>query len=239
MMLTDTFHTITFSDTTGATLTSERLARAIAQVRTARGIIVLAGDAQHFCLGLDLDGFVRGECDLTACSRQFCDLLTALSHAPVPVVAVVEGAALGGGLGLASAADYVVAHPRARFGLPEALLGLIPAMVFPWIAARAGITTARRLALGAPPLDSDQALRVGLVDEVSADPWAAADVFIERMRKMDARAIAEIKRMAATHYAVNAAWLAEAGERFGHLASSPGTGTRIARFAEGLAPWQA
>lgn len=222
----------------GAALTNERIARARVAMQDRTTAIVLEGDAHSFCTGLDLDGFAEAKLDLAADSRQFGQLLAALAGARVPVIAMVEGEALGGGLGLVAVADYVVAHPRARFGLPESMLGLIPAMVFPWIQRRAGLSVTRRLALGGAPLSAPEAFRFGLVDEISDEPRCATTAVLDRLGKMDTRSIAEIKRLIGTHYPVSASWLADSAASFAELASSDTTRQRIERFVACEAPWE-
>src|SRR5215471_8173568 len=119
---------------------------------------LILGGTGEFCRGLDLASVLdrpRGE--PARMLRAFADLLEKLTSAPVPIVAVVDGAALGGGAGLAAVADFVVATPRARFALPEMLFGLVPAVVFPYVARRVGYARARRLALSGETLDADEA----------------------------------------------------------------------------------
>jgi enoyl-CoA hydratase/carnithine racemase len=221
-----------------AALSDELLERAGALARSAETAIVLEGDTRSFCTGLDLEGFAEGNIDLSAASSQFGNLLSVLAGVSVPVIAIVEGEALGGGLGLVAVADYVIAHPRARFGLPESMLGLIPAMVFPWIARRAGLSVTRRLALGVAPIGAAEALRVGLIDEISDAPSAAAATVLNRFRKMDSRAVAEIKRLIATHHKVSPGWLTDSAASFALLAASDATQTRIRRFVACETPWR-
>src|SRR5205814_4751005 len=114
-----------------------------------------------------------------------------------PVFALVDGPALGGGLGVAASADVVLATRRAVFGLPEALIGLIPVFALPPVAARAGIARARLLAMGGPTLNADEALRIGLVDEVVDDLEAATARYAARLARMDARSIGAVKRLVA------------------------------------------
>jgi polyketide biosynthesis enoyl-CoA hydratase PksH len=228
---------ISFVTDSRSALTADRIGSALRDLEAEAAAIVLEGDADSFCTGLDLEGFAEERLDLAASSAEFGRLLAAIGGAKVPVIAKVDGEALGGGLGLVAVSDYAIAHPRARFGLPETMLGLIPAMVFPWIERRAGLTVARRLALGGAPLSAGEALQLGLIDEVSDDPGSAVGKVLDRLAKMDARSVAEIKRLIATHYAIDESWLSNAAHSFSALAASATTRRRIERFVACQAPW--
>ena len=155
--------------------------------------VLIEGGSGSFCQGLDLERFVadhwheivspeplgeRIKADLIL--EQYAALLYRLSRVQVPVIAVVDGSTLGGGVGLAAVADLVLASPEASFALPEAIMGLIPAVVFPYLARRIGIPRARLMALGLRPLTADMALQWGLVDEVAADLELALDAHLRR-----------------------------------------------------------
>ncbi|MFW2854530.1 enoyl-CoA hydratase/isomerase family protein [Sphingomonas sp. TX0543] len=137
--------------------------------------LVLRGNDRIFCAGADLGGKTLGgsEADprqaTVALSIRGARVYAALNAFPKPVIAVVEGAAMGGGMGLASCADIVLAGPNAIFALSEARLGLVAAQIAPFVVARLGLATTRRLALTGSKLNAAQAAAVGLVDELLAD----------------------------------------------------------------------
>jgi enoyl-CoA hydratase len=138
----------------------EQLAEAVEAVgRDGARAIVLAGAGPHFCAGADLTG-VEDSSFATALRRA----LTTLADAPQPVVAAVQGAALGAGTQLAIACDLRVATATSRFGIPAARLGL---MVDHWtmqrLALSAGHSPARAMLLAAEELDGEAAHRLGLV----------------------------------------------------------------------------
>lgn len=198
-----------------------------------RGVLVLEGQGAAFCEG--------GALDPTAVAvpqpLEFAALLRAIESAPVAVVALVDGPALGAGAGLAAAADVVLATPRARFGLPEAVMGLLPAMVFPVLARRMGVGRARRLALGAVPLSAAEAHVQGLVDEVVEDlPTAGARV-CRRLARLDAQAVRALKELVATHFGTTEAYEAAAAQALCARLASPETRERLRRFEQGEAPW--
>jgi enoyl-CoA hydratase len=135
-------------------------------------VVVITGARGHFCAGADLTG-VEDESFLTALRR----LLVGVRDAPLPVIAAVEGAALGAGMQVAVACDLRVAAPDAMFGIPAAKLGL---MVDQWTVARlsrlAGEGPARAMLLAAEVLSGDDAVRLGLAQRVGrlaeAIAWA-------------------------------------------------------------------
>jgi isohexenylglutaconyl-CoA hydratase len=149
------------------------LAESDADVRA----LVLRGSQGFFCAGGNVGNFKsRLEADATpgddpvaARNRDFGRFMQRLAALPVPVLAAVEGAAMGGGLGLACAADIVLATRDARFALSETSLGIIPAQIAPFVVARLGQRVARRLGLSGERVNGEVAVQLGLVDELAAD----------------------------------------------------------------------
>ena len=127
-------------------------------------VVVLAGEPGRFCIGMDFDE-VAGD-DTAAKLARFAHLLGALARCPRPTLAVIDGPALGGGLGLAALCDYVIATERATFALPEALYGLAPAIIRPALRTRLSPQHLRMLVLTGHARDALEALRFGLCDEV-------------------------------------------------------------------------
>ena len=136
-------------------------------------VVVLSGAGRSFCAGADLNfmqrvaAFTREEnlADARALFRMF----SVLESCPKPTIARVHGAALGGGMGLVSACDIVVASRAARFGFTEARLGLAPAVISPFVVRRIGPGPARELFLTARQFSADEAFRLGLVHRVVED----------------------------------------------------------------------
>lgn len=147
--------------------------------------IVLRGSEGNFCAGGNLGDFQRlmqfpvadGMADpIAVANREFGRMLQEWQSLPQAVVAVVEGAAMGGGFGLAAVSDICLADAGAQFSMPEASLGLPPAQIAPFVAMRIGAAKTRRLALTAARFGAAEAMACGLVDEVhaGADALAAA-----------------------------------------------------------------
>ena len=133
-------------------------------------VVVLAGNGKSFCAGADLAhmkkaaGFTQAE--NVADARALARLLMVLGGLPKPTVALVHGPAYGGGVGLVSACDIVLAAERASFALTEVRLGLIPAVIGPFVIRAIGESHARRLMLTGERFGADTARRIGLVHEV-------------------------------------------------------------------------
>ena len=146
------------------------LAEASPQTRA----LVIRGDGGTFCAGGDFGRFREliatpaphdAPDPIAAFNRSFGALLERLHGCAVATVAVVEGAAMGGGVGLAAACDFVLAADSAQFGMPEVTLGLPPAQIAPFVAQRIGVGAAQRLMLTGRRIVAAQALALGLVDE--------------------------------------------------------------------------
>ncbi len=235
----------------GITLTParvERLRLAIGEESTAT-LVTIEGQPGSFCAGLSLReslGSVshgRGPPSSPASQSpaeeisRFEALLLAIERTARPVVALVDGPALGGGVGIAAASDLVIASPRASFALPETLLGLTPAAVFPVLVRRIGIARSRLLAVGRAPLSAEEALQWGLVDEVADDVEQALARHARRFRHMDLRAVGAVKALAATHFSTPPGYAEDAASRFAALFSSDETRDRLRRWAQGDSPW--
>lgn len=140
--------------------------------------VVLAGDGEVFCAGADIEwqrasiGLSREENEADAGRLQ--EMLIAVDECPVPVIAAVHGAALGGGMALCCVADVTLATAEATFGFTEVKLGLMPAVISPFVLPRIGEGAARALFVTGERFGSERALRIGLVSEVVADRAALA-----------------------------------------------------------------
>jgi methylglutaconyl-CoA hydratase len=156
-------------------LTTTFTALAAVPPEALRGV-VLAGEGQTFNAGADV-AWMRAamglslednERDATAMQAMF----EAIERCPVPVVARVQGAALGGGMGLCAAADIVIAAADATFGFTETKLGIVPAVISTFVVPKIGESHARALFATGQRFDAERALRLGLVHEVVPDETA-------------------------------------------------------------------
>ncbi len=135
-------------------------------------VIVLAGDGRHFSAGADLQWMQRASAASHAWNladaRRFAAMLACIESCPKPTVARVQGAALGGGIGLACACDIVVAADNASFSVSEAKFGILPAVIGPYVTNAVGKRQAKRLALTTARIGASEAQRIGLVQQVVA-----------------------------------------------------------------------
>src|SRR5437868_273830 len=154
------------------------LAEAFVDVGRARAVI-LAGDGPSFSAGADVD-WMRSSVDLSleenvADANALRKMLEAIDACPAPVVARVQGHALGGGAGLVATSDIAVVARDAVFAFSEVKLGIIPAVISPFALAKIGPSAARRYFLTGERFDAETALRIGLIHEVADDLDAAVD----------------------------------------------------------------
>mgnify|MGYP003700809869 CR=1 FL=1 len=181
------------------------LTAAFAAVAADRSVRVLAlrGKGGHFCAGGDLAHMLAppeeaGPDPTASAYRRMGEALAALDALPQAVVAVVEGACVGAGLGMASTADYVIATETAKFGMPEARAGFIPSQILPAVVRRIGEGHALRLGVAARVVDGRAAADMGAVHELVAD-GRAADAALARLLAdlawAEPTAVAEIKRL--------------------------------------------
>lgn len=198
-------------------------------------VIVLTGAEPGFCAGSDLKELagmtvpqmVRHEARTGALIRSF-------AHLTKPLVAAVEGFALGGGFLLATGCDIVVSAEDARWDLPEVRLGWVPPWGLTTLLARVSPATARRLAWGEQPLTGVELHRLGVVDEIAA-PGSALPEALEvatRLAALPANAVASTKHVLADAVAGPAEVLdSRATKAFSLDASSDAATTSLTRFA--------
>jgi len=164
-------------------------------------VIVLAGEGKHFSAGADLQWMQRAsaasrEWNLED-ARRFAAMLARIEATPKPTVARIQGAALGGGVGLAAACDLAIAADNASFSVSEARFGIIPAVIGPYVINAVGKRQARRLALTTARIAAPEALAIGLVQQVVAldDLDAAVDAVVAELLSGGPNAQREIKQL--------------------------------------------
>jgi methylglutaconyl-CoA hydratase len=164
-------------------------------------VLVLAGRGPAFCAGADLEwmktvaGFAREE--NLADARALFELFEAIDRSPKAVVARVQGAALGGGAGLVAVADIAVAEEAAQFGFTEVRLGLVPAVISPFVVRKIGLSAARELFLTGERFSVARAAAIGLVHRVVKleDLDAAVDERVGELLKAAPGAVAAAKAL--------------------------------------------
>jgi methylglutaconyl-CoA hydratase len=173
------------------------LTEAFADVGDARAV-VLAGEGKSFCAGADVE-WQRSAIDRSY-EENFEDALRlyrmceTIDHCPAPVIARVQGYALGGGSGLVACADVAIAAPDATFGFSEVKLGIIPAIISPFVLPKIG-AHARRYFLTGERFDAPAALRIGLVHELAEDLDAAVERVVGEVLTAAPEAAREAKKL--------------------------------------------
>jgi methylglutaconyl-CoA hydratase len=174
------------------------LAEAFVNIGRARAV-VLAGEGASFCAGADVDwmrasaglSFDENVADANAMRRMF----ESIDQCPTPVVARVQGHALGGGAGLVAAADIAIAAPTTQFAFSEVKLGIIPAVISPFALAKIGVAHARRYFVTGERFDAATALRIGLIGEVADDLDGAVDRVVGELLSAGPQAARWAKRL--------------------------------------------
>ncbi|MFM2332958.1 MAG: hypothetical protein RIQ74_1794 [Pseudomonadota bacterium] len=137
--------------------------------------VILRGKGGHFCAGGDIKDMAALRVEAVNAgslqpyvdfNRRFGAMIEQVDQAPQTVVAILEGAVLGGGFGLACVSDIAISRDNAQFGLPETGLGVLPAQIAPFVVKRIGLTQARRLALLGSRFNGETAQKLGVIHEV-------------------------------------------------------------------------
>ncbi|HVS32126.1 MAG TPA: enoyl-CoA hydratase-related protein [Thermoanaerobaculia bacterium] len=172
--------------------------------RSNARVVVLRGTGPNFCAGADLNWMSR----MVAYSReenirdssQLARMYAVMNECPLPLIGRVEGAAIGGGVGLVAVCDMAIASRDAKFGLSEVKLGILPAVISPYVIAKIGQSQARALFLTGERFDAGRAERIGLVHRVVADAAeldaAVADT-VKQLLTSGPEAVRECKKLIA------------------------------------------
>jgi methylglutaconyl-CoA hydratase len=174
------------------------LREAFSDVGDAR-VVVLSGEGESFCAGADIE-WQRSAIDLSyddnvEDAMRLFGMMKAIDDCPAPIVARIQGYALGGGSGVAAAVDIGIAAEDAVFGFSEVKLGIVPAVISPFVLPKIGDSAARRYFLTGERFDAPTALRIGLVHEVSADLDGAVERVVGELLTSGPQAVREAKRL--------------------------------------------
>ena len=198
-------------------------------------VVVFAGAGEGFCAGLDLSALQKMNdktaAEHTADAERVARLFRTLYELPKPTIALVHGAAIAGGTGLATMCDFTLAAPGAKFGYTEVRIGFVPAVVSAFLALQIGEKRARDLLLTARLFTAEEALRLGLVSEVVEVERLEPRMLeiVSALKANSPQALAATKRLLA---AQNKEWLdAAIGKSLAANAEARGTHD----FREGVA----
>ena len=177
----------------------EQLERAVTAVAadSAARVLILSGNGKSFCAGMDLRGVLHDAQKMGLMLHGLARVGLALRKLSIPVIAKVQGAAIGGGCGLVVACDFAFTHEQSKLGYPEVDLGVCPAVVAPFLISKIGAGRARTLLLAGGLVDGKEAVRIGLATHlVSTDQLdAATNEFAQKLSSGGPKAIAATKRL--------------------------------------------
>ncbi len=206
--------------------------------------VVLRAEGKSFSAGADLSWMQRmagyGHAENLADAGALAELMRVLNFLPKPTVARVQGAAFGGGVGLVACCDIAIASDAASFSLSEVRLGLIPAVISPYVVAAIGERAARRYFLTAERFGADEALRIGLVHQVvPADQLdSAVDTILTRLSEGGPAAQRAAKDLIFTvaHRPIDAGLIHDTAERIATIRASAEGREGLAGFLEKRKP---
>ena len=165
-------------------------------------VIIFTGEGKHFCAGADInmmrDAGARSVEENRVDSERLDSLFHGLWSHPCFTIGCIQGVALGGGAGLVSCFDYVIAEPRTRIALSEAKLGILPAVIGPYVYRKIGSSNFRRLSMMASKIGSVEAMRIGLIDfvvESSSDFDDRSNIISQEVLTTGPMAVTEAKNL--------------------------------------------
>jgi methylglutaconyl-CoA hydratase len=165
-------------------------------------VIIFTGSGKHFCAGADInmmrDAGARSVEENRVDSERLDSLFHGLWAHPCFTIGCIQGVALGGGAGLVSCFDYAIAEPRTRIALSEAKLGILPAVIGPYVYRKIGSSNFRRLSMMASKIDSVEAMRIGLIDfvvESSSDFDDRSNIISQEVLTTGPMAVTEAKNL--------------------------------------------
>ena len=162
-------------------------------------VLTLTGQGKHFCAGADINMMRDAGANTPEENRRDSERLDALfnglwSH-PCFTIGLVQGVALGGGAGLIACLDHVICKPEAKIALSEGKLGILPAVIGPYVYRRMGSANVRRHAMLAGRMDTSEALRIGMIDAISEDGEADSSKIISEVLSTGPCAVTAAKEL--------------------------------------------
>jgi polyketide biosynthesis enoyl-CoA hydratase PksH len=201
--------------------------------------LVLEGADGVFCQGMDFEQLLERGDEQDGLQR-FPALLRRFSSAAVVVIAAVDGKAMAGGLGLVAAADLVLSSDRSTFSLSEALWGLLPCTIAPYLIRRTGFQAAYEMTLSARTVTAADAFAMRLVDSVVVDLDAQLRVTLRRLERLDSETVGDLKAFFAKMWLASPEMDRVALVELSRLLASPKVKKNISDYATlGRMPWEA
>lgn len=211
----------------GATVDALNQALDQAEADAELRLLIIAGQSGVFCTGTDFsalsEGMLSEQEAIATAARRYYQTLARFAASTRLIACQIDGRTQAGGLGLVAACDYALCTPRSTFNLPEVLLGLVPAVVLPFLARRIGWQRAYALTLTARTLDAAQALTLGLVDEIGVDGEESLRRLLLAMDRTPAASLKAAKRYCQGLWPLGAATEDQAVAQITELLADPAT----------------
>ena len=205
-------------------------------------LIIIKGNPTHFCTGLDFQAIANQTDDALSSTDDpdlYYELLKKISLCSKIVIAAVEGKVNAGGIGIVAACDLVFAGENASFGLSEALFGLLPACVMPFLIQRIGFQKAKWLTLITQAISVEKATQIGLVDESTTDLDNLLRITSLRLLKLENDTVGELKNYMSKLWIINDETQRLAVEKINQLLYSDKVQTNIYNFVHyNKFPWE-
>ncbi len=203
-------------------------------------VLIIEGNKECFCTGMDFNTVQVEvpEATLRANANAYYTFLKSITLCSKIVVAKVDGKVNAGGIGIVAACDIVMASERATFGLSEALFGLLPACVMPFLIRRIGIQKAQWMTLMTQGISAKRAFEIGLVDEVSASVEEALMRVLHRLVRIETETTLLVKDYITKLWTINEETQHLAVETFTDVMQSKSVQNNISNFVNnGKLPW--
>ena len=212
-----------------------------AEADPACRLLILSGRQNFFCTGMDFAEATQGAgSSQPLAGAEYMALLKRFASCAKIIIARVEGIVQAGGMGLVAASDLVGATPESSFALPEALWGLLPANVMPFLIRRVGFQPAYRLTLTTETILAEEARRIGLVDILSDKPDDEIRRYLLRLGRLDEQTILDAKAYFQKMWLFNQAMEETAIAELSRLMQSERVQSNIRNYAEHQKfPWEA
>ncbi|HEW98420.1 MAG: enoyl-CoA hydratase [Candidatus Parabeggiatoa sp. nov. 3] len=208
-------------------------------------LVILEGQQGVFCTGMDFTEIVQREsqkdieADRFFTPSHYMETLKRLTLIPKVIISKVDGKVIAGGIGLVAASDLVIATPRSQFSLSEALWGLLPANVIPYLIRRVGYQPAYKMTLTTLPISAQEAYRIHLVDELTETPDDSIRKLKPRIIRLSDSTIGNMKQYFRKMWLITEQMEEMAISEFSKLISQPKVKDNIRNFVEyGQFPWE-
>ncbi|WP_103865518.1 enoyl-CoA hydratase/isomerase [Aquimarina sp. I32.4] len=211
-----------------------------AEKNTLIKIVVLEGNQNVFCTGMDFNSVISEgrDASIRVDSNEYYNMLKYISFCSKIIIAKVDGKVNAGGIGIIAASDIVIAGGQATFGLSEALFGLLPACVMPFLIKRIGVQKAQWMTLMTQEINSKRAYEIGLVDEITSNTENTLRRSVLRLLRLESSTVLDLKDYMSKLWIISDDTQKLAVDKITSLVESEKVQSNIKNFVEnGKFPW--